>query len=267
MCTVCDLSYILFFFRGRLNDFNSLYVHPRSPPNSQNPLAPTTNLSVSVAIPTSSKTRPPPPSTASTVTYVNSSSSASAGKGNVKQLAGTKRRRDESKDGVLGGGDGVRLDGVAGPSTNVDKQNESNSRTDTGVDMDMDMDTSDPRPTTRPRTSSYTAPNHDPPTSSDGGISWGWFWLPWETFKRGFREGLWGRGGGEEERVGGGVGVGDGGQDGGGGGEVAEGDEGEGIIKGEQEKGGEGGGGCVEQGETGTGEGAVVDVVSGEKTS
>ena len=83
----------------------------------------------------------------------------------MKQLAGTKRRRDESKDGVLGsGGDDVRLDGgrgrgVAGSSTNVDEHEESNSRTDTGVDMDMDVDTSDPRPTTRPRTSSYTAPN------------------------------------------------------------------------------------------------------------
>ena len=184
----------------------------------------------------------------------------------MKQLAGTKRRRDESKDGVLGGGDDVRLDGVAGSSTNVDKQNESNSRTDTGVDMDMD--TSDPRPTIRPRTSSYTAPNHDPPTSSDGGISWGWFWLPWETFKRGFREGLWGRGdgdGGEEGRVGGDGGVvGDDGQDGG---EVGEGSEGEGKVKGGLEKGGEGGGGCVEQGERDTGEGAGVDVVSGEKTS
>lgn len=48
-----------------------------------------------------------------------------------------------------------------------------------------DGDLDEATPAIRQRTESYV-PSDEKPSGP-----WGWFWLPWQTFKRGFAEGLW----------------------------------------------------------------------------
>lgn len=49
---------------------------------------------------------------------------------------------------------------------------------------DLTDGTSDESPSVKPRTESYVPSDAQPPGP------WGWFWLPWEAFKRGFAEGF-----------------------------------------------------------------------------
>ena len=127
----------------------------------QHPLSPSSHL----LAPSLPKTRPPL-STASTDTYVNAAADNNASPSTKpRQLAGTKRRRSVED------------------TANEDAHNNTE---DANVDT---IDDNGQGPSTRARTESYVVPDAKPPVSNAG--TWGWFWLPWETFKRGFAEGIW----------------------------------------------------------------------------